>query len=94
MAVDASAAVGAEATSTIVDVNGFGAVQSAPPAEGTGLPFCQVVIDVTDGASLRAQLQVTPLAADAQQRTVDGTCEQVRDVAALMLGNLRTQQTP
>ena len=88
----ASAAIGAEPTSTIVTVAGFGAVQSSPPAQGTGLPFCQVVLDVADDASLRAQLQVSPLAADAAQRTVDGTCAQVHDVAALMLENLRAQQ--
>ncbi|SFM88355.1 Protein of unknown function [Pseudonocardia ammonioxydans] len=91
---DASTAVGAEPTSTIVEVGGFGAVQSSPPARGTGLAFCQVVLDVADGASLRAQVQVTPLAPDAEQHTVERTCEQVRAVAELMIDNLHARQTP
>ena len=90
---DASSAIGAEPTATIVEVAGFGAVQSAPPAEGTGLPFCQVVLDVADGASLRAQLQVIPRAPDADRRTVDGTCADVREFAALVLDNLHAQQS-
>lgn len=92
LAADATTAIGAEPTSTVVTVAGFGAVQSSPPAQGTGLPFCQVVLDVADGASLRAQLQVSPLAADAGQRTVDDTCRRVRDAAVLMLDNLRARQ--
>lgn len=89
---DATAAIGADPTSTVVTVAGFGAVQSSPPAQGTGLPFCQVVLDVADDASLRAQLQVSPLAEDAERRTVEDTCEQLRTVAAQMLENLRVQQ--
>ena len=93
LAVDAQAAIGAEPTSVIVTVAGFGAVQSSPPAEGTGLPFCQVVLDVADDASLRAQLQISPRGAETGRYTVDNTCEQVRRVAALMLDNLHAQQT-
>lgn len=92
LGVDAEVAIGAEPTSTVVTVAGFGAVQSSPPAQGTGLPFCQVVLDVADGNALRAQVQGTPLAPDAEDRTIDGTCEEVRRVAELMLRNLRTQQ--
>ncbi|SFM88101.1 Protein of unknown function [Pseudonocardia ammonioxydans] len=90
--LDAGAAIGADPTSTLVTVAGFGAVQSSPPAQGTGLPFCQVVLDVADDASLRAQLQVSPLAAEADRRTVEATCEQLHTVAAQMLENLRVQQ--
>lgn len=92
LAEDASVAVAAESTSTIVEVSGFGAVESSPPARGTGLPFCQVVLDVADGESLRAQIQVTPLAPDAEQHTTERTCERVRSVATLMLSNLHAQQ--
>lgn len=88
----ASAAIGTESTSQVVVVAAFGGVQSSPPAQGTGLPFCQVVLDVADNASLRAQLQVSPRGAALQQHTVETTCAQVRDVAATMLANLRAQQ--
>ncbi|ALL77577.1 hypothetical protein AD006_23805 [Pseudonocardia sp. EC080610-09] len=89
---DASVAIAAEPTSQVITLAGFGAVQSSPPAQGTGLPFCQVVLDVADGSSLRAQLQVTPLAEDADRRTVEGTCAQLHAAATTMLENLRTQQ--
>lgn len=93
LADDASSAIGAEPTSTVLAVRGFGAVQSSPPARGTGLPFCQVVIDVAEGAAVRAQLQVGPGAPDVEQHTVERTCEQVRAVAELMLDNLHARQT-
>lgn len=89
---DASVAIGAEPTSQVITLAGFGAVQSSPPAQGTGLPFCQVVLDVADGSSLRAQLQVTPLAEHADRRTVEGTCAQLHAAATTMLENLRTQR--
>jgi hypothetical protein len=89
---DASVAIGAEPTSQVITLAGFGAVQSSPPAQGTGLPFCQVVLDVADGASLRVQLQVSPLAEDAGRRTVEGTCAQLHAAATTMLENLRAQQ--
>lgn len=94
LADDASGAIGAEPTSTVLAVGGFGAVQSSPPARGTGLPFCQVVIDVAEGAAVRAQLQVGPGAPDAEQHTVEQTCEQVRAVAELMIDNLHARQAP
>ncbi|MEQ3553260.1 DUF3558 family protein [Pseudonocardia nematodicida] len=93
LASEAAVAIDAEPTSAIVTVAGFGGVQSSPPAEGTGLPFCQVVIDVADEASVRTQMQVTPVAPDADQRTVEDTCTQVRDVAAMMLDTLHSQQS-
>lgn len=89
---NAVVAIGAEPTSTVVTVAGFGAVQSSPPAQGTGLPFCQVVLDLAEHASLRAQLQVNPPAAGADRRTVKSTCVQLHDVTAQMLENLRAQQ--
>lgn len=92
LAVDASAAVGADPTSAVLTIASFGAVQSAPPAQGTGLPFCQVVLDVADGASLRTQLQVSPQGAERQPHTVETTCSQIRTIAAQMLENLRAQQ--
>lgn len=91
LADDASVAIGADPTSTVVTVGGVGAVQSSPPARGTGLPFCQVVLDVADGASLRAQLQIGPKTPDGRY-SVDSTCAQVHQVATLMLDNLRAQQ--
>ena len=94
LADEASSAIGAEPTSTVLAVGGFGAVQSSPPARGTGLPFCQVVIDVAEGAAVRAQLQVGPGAPDAEHHTVQRTCERVRAVAELMIDNLHAQQLP
>lgn len=44
LAVDATIAIGAEPTSTVVTVAGFGAVQSSLPAQRTGLPFCRIVL--------------------------------------------------
>lgn len=92
LAIDASEAVGAEPTSAVLTIAGFGAVQSAPPAQGTGLPFCQLVLDIADGASLRTQLQVSPQGAERRPHTVESTCAQIRDVTATMLANLRAQQ--
>lgn len=88
----ASVALGAEDSSRVVTVDGFGAVQSSPPAQGTHLPFCQVVLDIADNASLRAQLQVSPRGAEDAEHTTDSTCAQIREVASDMLHNLRAQQ--
>ncbi|MFG1636989.1 DUF3558 family protein [Pseudonocardia alni] len=79
--------------SEIVDVAGVGAVQRRASAPGTGLPLCQLVLDVADAASLRAQLQVTP---PGQADTSDGRrdiCDRLRDDTARMLENLRAAQT-
>lgn len=89
---NASVTLGAEATATVVTVDGFGAVQSSPPAQGTGLPFCQVVLDVADNASLRAQLQISPRGAKDTEHTTDSTCAQIREVASLMLETLHARQ--
>ncbi|MBP2367077.1 hypothetical protein JOF36_002773 [Pseudonocardia parietis] len=86
----ASAIAGGQ--TSVITVAGFGAVESTPPAPGTGLPFCQVVLDVADDASLRAQLQVNPSRPDAGRLTTEDVCTQLHDVAATMLANLRAQQ--
>lgn len=93
LADDAAGAIGAEPTSTVVNIAGFGAVQSSPPAQGTGLPFCQAVVDVADGAALRSQVQVVPDAPGVEQPTVEDACQELRQVTTLMLDNLHAQQT-
>lgn len=87
----ASAAIADDSTSSVT-VAGFGAVQSTPPAPGTGLPLCQVVLDVADDASLRAQLQVNPTMRNDRRITRDEVCGRLHDIAAQMLENLRVQQ--
>lgn len=94
LATDASTAVGADPTGTIVAVRGFGAVQSSPPAPGTGLPFCQLVVDTADGASLRVQTQIDPTGSGAGARTSATLCSELREVTAQMLDTLRARQTP
>ena len=92
LATDATTAVDADPTSTIVSVQAFGAVQSSPPAPGTGLPFCQLVVDVADGASLRVQTQIDPTGGGAGARTSETLCADARAVTAQMLGTLRARQ--
>lgn len=89
--------VGAEeafepAGSEIVDVAGVGAVQRRTSAPGTGLPLCQLVLDVGDAASLRAQLQVTPTAGAEASDSRRDICDRLRVDAAHMLENLRAAQ--
>ena len=88
----ASAALGAEPTSTVVTVAGFGAVQSSPPATATGLPFCQVVLDVADEASRGAPRHVGAPGAGRARHPVGSTCARIRAGAGLMLDNLRRRQ--
>lgn len=87
----ASEAIAGSAT-LVVAVAGFGAVQSTPPAPGTGLPLCQVVLDVADDASLRAQLQVNPTMRERDRPTVAEVCNRLHDTSAQMLETLRAQQ--
>lgn len=90
--IGAVATIGAEPTSTVVTVAGFGAVRSTPPAPGSGLPLCQVVLDVADGASLRAQLQANPTRDDSPPPTIDEVCARLGSTVTTMLKNLREQQ--
>lgn len=76
-------------SSEIVEVAGFGAVQRSMAAPGTGLPLCQLVLDVADTASLRAQAQVTPLAETGGAYTSRSICDRLRGEASRMMANLR-----
>ena len=86
---DATAAVDAEPSAEIVAIAGIGGVQSTPE-KGTNGRFCQIVLDVTDGASLRSQIDVSDLS--ARPTTPEGACAELREVTAQMLGTLRARQ--
>ncbi|ALE83156.1 hypothetical protein XF36_08295 [Pseudonocardia sp. HH130629-09] len=77
-------------SSEIVGVARFGAVQRSLAAPGTGLRLWQLVLDVADTASLRAQAQVTPLAETDGAYTSRSICDRLRGEASRMIANLRT----
>lgn len=68
----------------VMDINGFGAVQSAPAgSNGPGLPaFCQVAVDVAEGQTLRIQVDTSDPTTGGDPAAIDVACAEARRFAS------------